>query len=192
MPAAVPLKFHAFLSYSHADTAWAKWLHGRIESFALDPDIVGLATTMGQIPARLRPVFRDRDEFSAGETLAAQTLTALDASAAFILLCSPASARSRYVSEEVRLFRERHAGRPLIPVIVDGMPGHPERECFPPALLAGRGTSGLLAADLRESGDGRELAVAKVVARLIGLGTDQVFRRAQRSSVNVNGVGSRA
>ncbi len=39
----------------------------------------------------------------------------------------------------------------------------------------------MLAADLRDSGDGRELAIAKVVARLIGLPPDDVFRRAQRA-----------
>jgi hypothetical protein len=38
----------------------------------------------------------------------------------------------------------------------------------------------VLAADVRETGDGRNLALAKVVARLLGLGTDEVFRRAER------------
>ena len=38
----------------------------------------------------------------------------------------------------------------------------------------------MLAADLREKGDGFELALAKVVARLIGLAPDDVYRRAER------------
>ena len=38
----------------------------------------------------------------------------------------------------------------------------------------------VLAADLREKGDGFELALAKVVARLIGLAPDDVYRRAER------------
>ena len=38
----------------------------------------------------------------------------------------------------------------------------------------------VLAADLREEGDGTELALAKVVARLIGLAPDDVYRRAER------------
>jgi hypothetical protein len=38
----------------------------------------------------------------------------------------------------------------------------------------------VLAADLRENGDGFELALANVVARLIGLAPDDVYRRAER------------
>ncbi len=37
-----------------------------------------------------------------------------------------------------------------------------------------------LAADMREEGDGRELALAKVVASLIGVPSDEVYRRAER------------
>ncbi len=40
--------------------------------------------------------------------------------------------------------------------------------------------SEVLAADLREEGDGRDLALAKVVAALIGVPSDEVFRRAER------------
>src|SRR5262249_57474307 len=35
--------------------------------------------------------------------------------------------------------------------------------------------------DLRESGDGRQLGLAKVVAGLIGIGPDDIFRRAERA-----------
>src|SRR5712671_2642985 len=38
----------------------------------------------------------------------------------------------------------------------------------------------LLGPDLRESGDGRELGLAKVIAGLIGVSTDDVFRRTER------------
>ena len=172
-----PFKYRAFLSYSHRDTAVAKAVHNRIEAFRVDRDLVGRATPMGPIPRQLRPIFRDRHDFEAGETLAAQTAAAIDNSAALILLASPAAAASRFVDQEVRLFLSRHPGRPLIPLILDGEPGNPERECFPPAL---REASDVLAADLREVGDGRELALAKVVARLIGLPPDEVFRRAER------------
>jgi hypothetical protein len=44
---------------------------------------------MGLIPETLRPVFRDRDDFTAGHSLSEQTLAALDDSAAFIVLGSP-------------------------------------------------------------------------------------------------------
>jgi hypothetical protein len=76
----VALKYRAFISYSHADTASAKWLHRGLETFRIDKDLVGRETATGTIPKALRPIFRDRDDFTAGHTLSEQTLAALDAS----------------------------------------------------------------------------------------------------------------
>jgi hypothetical protein len=181
MATPVPCKYRAFLSYSHRDTATAKRLHGRLEGFRIDKDLVGRETPMGPIPKHLRPIFRDRHDFDVGGTLGAQTVAALDSSAALILVASPAAANSKPVNEEVRLFASRHRDRPLIPVIVSGIPGGADKECFPPALHREDGSGGgILAADVRDNGDGRELALAKVIARLIGLPPDEVFRRAER------------
>jgi hypothetical protein len=189
MPAPIEIKYRAFISYSHTDARWAKWLHSSVEGFRVDKDLVGAATAMGPAPKSLRPIFRDRDEFTAGHTLTGQTRAAIDSSAALIVLCSPAGAKSYYVNEEIRLFKSQHPERPVIPVIVDGKPGDRKTECFPPALRFKVGTNGLIsteldevvAADVREEADGRDLALAKVVARLLGLGTDDVFRRAERA-----------
>lgn len=89
----IAFKYHAFISYSHADTAQAKWLHRGLESFRIDGDLVGRETKNGAIPKTLKPIFRDRDDFTAGHTLTEQTLAALDASAALIVICSPARRR---------------------------------------------------------------------------------------------------
>ena len=184
----VALKYRAFISYSHADTGWAKWLHRGLESFPIDKDLVGRETATGAIPATLRPIFRDREDFTAGHTLTDQTLTALDASHALIVICSPAAAKSHYVTEEIRLFRSRHPGRPVIPLIVAGKPGDPALECMPASLRFKLGAEGqitgepshLLAADAREEGDGKDLALAKVLAGLLGVSSDDIFRRAER------------
>lgn len=184
----VNFRFRAFISYSHANSNWAKWLHSQLERFHIGKDIAGRVTPTGVIPKTLRPIFRDRDDFTAGHTLTEQTLAALDGSAALIVLCSPQSATSRYVNEEVRLFKWRHPDRPIIPVIVDGKPGDAMLECFAPALRFQLTADGaltnnpdeVLAADVRDEGDGRNLAVAKTVARLLGLQTDEVVRRAER------------
>ncbi len=50
------------------------------------------------------------------------TIAALDAWAALIVVCSPIAATRPAVNEEVRLFRSRHPGRPVIPVIIEGTP----------------------------------------------------------------------
>jgi MTH538 TIR-like domain (DUF1863) len=182
-------KYRAFLSYSHADAKVAKRLHNSLEGFRIDKDLIGRATPMGPIPKSLRPIFRDREDFTAGHTLTEQTRAALDASAALVVLCSTASAKSHYVNEEIRLFKSRHPERAVIPVIIDGTPDDAERECFPPAVKFRVGLDGsvttmpadLLAADAREEGDGFDVAVAKVLAGLIGLSTDDIYRRAERA-----------
>ena len=54
------LTYRAFISYSHADTSWAKWLHRGLEGFRIGKDLAGRETATGTIPKALRPVFRDR------------------------------------------------------------------------------------------------------------------------------------
>ena len=184
----VQFKYRAFLSYSHADAAVAKRVHAHLEGFRIDKELVRRATPAGPVPKALRPIFLDRNDFDAGSSIGASTRAALDDAAAFILIASPDAARSKYVNEEVRLFRWHHPERPLIPLIVKGKPGDPDLECFPPTLRFAMGADGMMtdvpadfiAADLRDEGDGFDLALAKVIARLIGLAPDDVYRRAER------------
>jgi len=100
----------------------------------IDKDLIRRETATGTIPATLRPVFRDREDFTAGKTLTEQTLAALNAAEALIAVYSPSAAKSRYVNEELRLFKSRYLSWPLIPLIVAGKPGDAKSECFPPAL----------------------------------------------------------
>lgn len=74
------------------------------------------------------------------------------------MLCSPASAKSRYVNDEVCLFKARHPDRPVIPVILAGQPGGTS-QCFPPAVafevepdgtVTDKLAAAVLAADVRE------------------------------------------
>jgi eukaryotic-like serine/threonine-protein kinase len=105
----VPFKYRAFLSYSHRDTGWAKWLHAAIEGYRVDRDLAGRRTPMGPVPKTLAPIFRDREDFSAGHSLTTQTAAALDASMFMVVLCSPNAAKSQYVNEEVRRSRRSAA-----------------------------------------------------------------------------------
>ena len=184
MPEPVLFKYRAFLSYSHADMSWAKWLHSRLEGCRIDKDLVGRETKMGPVPKALRPIFRDREDFAGGHMLTDATITALDNSAALIVLCSTISAQRPAVNEEVRLFKSRHPNRPIIPVIIEGTP--PEN--FPAALRYELASDGsvtdrpvtVLAPDVRENRDGKSLALAKVIAGVTGLATDEIVRRAER------------
>src|SRR5215472_7223757 len=124
------IRYRAFLSYSHRDSAWSKWLQRALERFQIDKDFVGRETPTGSVPKTLRPIFREREDSAGGSILPKSTVAALDASAALLVLCSSASAKRPSVNEEVRQFRSRHPGRPVIPIIVDDT--IPEN--LPPAL----------------------------------------------------------
>jgi hypothetical protein len=87
-------KYRAFLSYSHRDKAWGKWLHAALEGYAIDKELVERETPRGPIPKTLRPIFRDREEFAAGPSLSEQTLAALEASQLLVVICSPNAARN--------------------------------------------------------------------------------------------------
>src|SRR5262245_15647870 len=175
------VKYRAFLSYSHRDTAWGRWLHQALEGYGVDKDLVGRETTAGSIPKALRPIFRDREDFAAGASLGNQTLAALEASQFLVVICSPHAAQSQYVNEEIRRFKALGRGDRIIPVVVDGEPNDVARECFPPALRFKLGPDGTLtgereepvAADARPQHDGKAVARLKVVAGLLGLGLDE-------------------
>jgi tetratricopeptide (TPR) repeat protein len=196
VPETIPIKYRAFLSYSHRDTAWGKWLHSALEGYRIDKDLIGRQTPVGPVPKTLRPIFRDREDFSAGHSLTEQTLAALEASQFLVVLCSPNAARSKYVNEEIRRFKALGGAQRVIPLIIDGEPGDPERECFPPALRFKLGADGTLtnepeepiAADARPQGDGKEIAKQKLVAGLLGVGFDDIVRRAERARRRRNRV----
>jgi hypothetical protein len=185
----VAIKYRAFLSYSHRDKAWGQWLHSALEGYHVGKDLVGRHTPAGPVPKTLRPIFRDREDFSAGHSLTAQTLAALEASQFLIVICSPAAAQSPYVNEEIRRFKAMDRADHIIPVIVGGEPCDPERECFPPALRFRLGADGALttereepiAADARAEADGKEMAKQKVVAALLGVALDEIIRRGERA-----------
>ena len=100
----VLLKYRAFLSYSHRDTSWGKWLHAGLEGYRIDKDLVGRQTPVGAVPKTLRPIFRDREDFSAGHSLNEQTVGPRSV-AILIVICSPSAAKSQYVNEEIRRFK---------------------------------------------------------------------------------------
>lgn len=184
-----PLAHHyfAFLSYSHTDSAEADWLHREIERFRVPSALAGRLTANGVIPKRLSPIFRDRHELAAGENLTEEIRVALSASRCLIVLCSPAAARSKWTNEEIEFFKRVHPDGCVIAAIIAGEPGRKGDECFPAALTQrydrrGRPTGRRaepLAADLRDTGDGKRLGLLKIVAGVLGIGLDDLVQRDQ-------------
>ena len=69
-------RYWAFVSYSHRDASWCKWLHGALETFRIPSRLVGRETRIGKVPKRLFPVFRDRAELPGSSALGQNLRTA--------------------------------------------------------------------------------------------------------------------
>ena len=168
------------MSYCHADQAWAAWLHKSLESYRVPKRLVGTTGLHGVVPAKLAPIFRDRDELSSASDLSGKIKDALAASESLLVICSPASAGSTWVNEEIRYFRSLGRKR-IYCVIVDGEPqaSDLQQACFPAALLecADQHSVEPLAADVRKQADGKSLAKLKLVAGLIGVRLDELIQR---------------
>src|SRR5687767_10589364 len=88
------LRYWAFISYSHSDEAWARWLHSALETYRVPRRLRGRPSSLGPLPGRLFPVFRDRDELPGAADLGAKLRAALRQSRTLVVICSPRSARS--------------------------------------------------------------------------------------------------
>ncbi|TIX49708.1 TIR domain-containing protein [Alteraurantiacibacter aquimixticola] len=171
-----PVRYRAFMSYSHADERIAGRLHRWLESYRLPHSVIGKSTARGEVPRNLSPIFRDRNELPASDSLHEEVSGALSQSACLIVLCSPSARASRWVSQEIALFRSLHPDRPVLAALIDGEPG----EAFPEALVA-PGPDGVarepIAADFRRQGDGQRLARLKIAAGVAGLALDELVQR---------------
>ena len=186
-----PLRYCAFLSYSHVDEEIAGWLHDALEKFRTPSSLAGRLTENGAIPKRLTPIFRDRHELAASGDLASAVRHALDSSRFLIVLCSPAAAASRWVNAEIDMFKRHRPDGCVLAAIVSGepfasdVPGREAEECLPPALRQkydrrGRPTTRRaepLAADLREDRDGKRLGLLKLISGMLGVGLDELVQR---------------
>jgi len=186
-----PHKFRAFISYSHGDEKWARWLHRSLETYRLPKGVVGRETAFGTVPARFAPVFRDREELASATSLGETLVEALRQSACQIVVCSPRAARSRWVNEEILTFKRLGREDRIFCLIVDGEPGmsadpaRADEECFPDALIHRMGADGELtaergepiAADVRPRKDRPHTAMLKLLAGMLGIGLDELKRR---------------
>jgi eukaryotic-like serine/threonine-protein kinase len=187
-------KYFVFISYSHADERWSRWLHRTLETYRVPKRLIGRATDIGPVPGRLVPVFRDRDELSGAADLKRTVTAALQDSRNLIVICSPAAARSRWVDEEVRSFKRMGRSDRIFTLIVDGepnaasTPGQEQQECFTASLRFELEPDGSLskrpaepiAADARPGMDGKTNAKLKLIAGLLGTGFDELKQREQR------------
>lgn len=143
------LRYHAFISYRHADNTeqgrqWATWLHQAIETYEVPIDLVGKHNDLGEeIPASIYPIFRDEEELPAHADLASSITKSLEMSRILIVLCSPRAVESTYVASEIEYFKQIGKAGKILAAIIAGEPNTSldkgkqkagftvEDECFP-------------------------------------------------------------
>src|SRR5277367_2845023 len=131
-------EYYAFISYSHKDEKWAKWLHKKLETYRLPSAI---RKELGEnVPKPPYKVFRDVTDLGVGG-LKENLRRELEDSRFLIVLCSPNSAQpnkegKHWVNDEVNRFIELGREDRIVPFIVGGVPNSndPKTECLPPAI----------------------------------------------------------
>lgn len=149
-------RYWAFLSYSHQDNLetrsggerhclrWAEWLHNSLEVYRVPVEFRTRMIATGEpMPERFFPVFQDEKELPLNADLGESIRRALEQSRFLIIICSPRSATSRYVNEEVRHFKALGRQDRIMTLMIDGEPNaslgnkigyESAKECFCPAL----------------------------------------------------------
>lgn len=177
-----------FISYNHKDVKWAKWLQKKLEWYRLPTKAHNELSGSRYI----RPVFRDRDTLTSG-ILNEELRSHLEASKYLVVLCSPNSAQSEWVSNEVKAFIEMGRLNKIVPFIIDGNPQNYSHtdikqslmgECFPLALRQwnrdhpDKNLLGIAVTD--EGGKNRQKAFIRLVAHLLGIGFNTLWQRHRR------------
>lgn len=181
-------QYIAFISYNHHDVKWAKWLRRRLEWYRLPAEIHNEYSDSRY----MRPVFRDRDTLTSG-VLNESLRQNLESSKYLVVVCSPNSAQSAWVSDEVNAFIEMGRVDRVIPFIVEGAPNnysqndpqHPLMgECFPYSLRkwnADHPDQSLLGIAVTDDGKtDRDKAFIRLVAYMLGLEFDTLWQRRKR------------
>lgn len=178
-------RYRAFISYSHRDRKTAEWLHRALETYRAPRALTKAGD--GVSTGALRPIFRDREELSASSNLSEVIRDALDRSDALIVLCSPFSAASRWVDQEVAHVIDRGDVDRIICLITPDAPVDASLDSLLPQALRAALPDDVepLAVDLRPQADGRRLARLKIAARLLDVSLDQLVQRDARRRLQV-------
>ena len=119
-------QYIAFISYRHAplDSMVAKELHTLIEQFHIPKNL----RKDGR--AKFGYVFRDQEELPVSSDLSEDIRRGLDHAEYLIVVCSPDTAQSPWVSREIEYFLTNHDREKVFVVLAAGEPA----EVFPDAL----------------------------------------------------------
>ena len=175
-------KYFAFISYSTKDKAWGRRIQQKLESYRMPAT---MCSEHGWQRKPMKPVFFDKTDIQPGD-LNAELQARLKASRNLIVICSPNSAKSKYVGEEIAYFHSLGRTDNIHFFIVDGEPhsGDEATECFNP-VIERLGIPEILGANIHEKVSpwpwiNKERAFVQLITKLLGVEFDSIWQRHKR------------
>ncbi len=150
-------KYFIFISYRRLDADWKAgvYFQRQLEKFRYPVSQVDESWRPSH-PKYVRSVFRDRRNLkNTGNSFTEDIKQALTDSRYLLVLCSPNSAASPWVNDEIEYFLETHNHdlSLVIPVVLSGEPHLEGETCLPPALRLEAITSRNLPSMIPDPGD---------------------------------------
>ena len=175
-------KYFAFISYNSKDTAWGKKLQKKLEHYRMPAT---LCSERGWKRKPISPVFFAPTDIQPGG-LSEELQERLKASQNLIVICSPNSAKSKWVGREIEFFHKLGRTKNIHFFIVEGTPhsGDPDTECFNPVIDT-LGLPEILGANIHEKVSplpwlNKERAYVQLVSKLLGVEFDSIWQRHKR------------
>lgn len=178
-------KYFAFISYNSKDTAWGKRVQKKLEQYRMPAT---LCSEHGWQRKPMRPIFFAPTDIQPGG-LTAELQERLKASRHLIVICSPNSAKSKWVGKEIEYFHSLGRTENIHFFIVDGVPhsGNEDTECFNP-IVDTLGLPEILGANIHEKVSpwpwiNKERAYVQLITKLLGVEFDSIWQRHKRMMI---------
>lgn len=175
-------QYYAFISYNSHDYKWGKRLQRKLEGYRIP---AALCSERGWKRKPINPVFFAPSDILPG-ALSEELKQRLRASRHLIVVCSPNSAQSIWVGQEIEYFASLGRTENIHFFIVDGTPhsGDATTECFNP-IIEKLGLPETLGANIHERVSrwawvNRERAYVQIIAKLLGVEFDSIWQRHRR------------
>ena len=175
-------KFFAFISYSSKDIEWGKRVQRKLEHYRMPST---LCSARGWERQPIKPVFFAPTDIQPGP-LSEELQERLRASRNLIVICSPNSAQSEWVSREIEFFHSIGRTKNIHFFIIDGIPnsGKAEIECFNPVIKK-LGLPEILGANINEKVSlwpwiNKERAYVQLISKLLDVEFDTIWQRHKR------------
>lgn len=175
-------RYYAFISYNSKDLAWGKKLQRKLEHYRMPAT---LCSERGWNRTPIRPVFFAPTDIQPGP-LTEELKERLKFSKNLIVICSPNSAKSKWVGEEIAYFHSLGREKNIHFFIVDGIPNsdNEELECFN-SITKVLDLPELLGANIHEKiyrwgWLNKERAYAQLISKLLEVEYDTIWNRHRR------------